>query len=626
MWSGARLWVLACAVAVCAAGTSSGESPGDTCGGTGAEDCVGAGGFDAGTGDAGSSDTGAHDAGGSSDGGGGDTCGDAGAEDCAGAPCTTAGSSCSDDAVTLTVCAGGRLAVTDCYAGGMLCEDGACVPPWRYGSPAFSRCDSDPRATPETLAAKAAYFDGLARRLHVHPQHNIINSVYLKAAAGESTATWQDVERWEPGENDGLWGSSYIASQAFRYAATKDAEALDNIRVTLAGMARQFEITGVPGLVTREYITPGIDGMGCPQDPASYIPSVDKKDNKWLKVDDAGCVETYDGARWVVSGHCMDTKFAGYCWLDNVSKDEYSGHFLAMGVIGKLVDDPAIRATVAGIAGAAAGHLIDHGMQFVDWDGRVTEHGRIHAMALDDYPGFNAALALSWTGIAAALTGDPALTDFHDNCLLQIKRTRPCVPGESDEPPVSYLDYLENHVLYVTQDGCTDNYNNFNMIFMAMLNLLWYENRPEIRQRAQQIYEDTMMQALPPQKRQMIGQRNAFFNFIYAAMKRLGHGSTGPALQAVEDAVCALREFPASKAAAAHDTTVLPLDCKGRLGGDLTADPVSVADRCLGIFEWTDDPYDMESCGADPRQVAAPVDYLLAYWMGRYFGFVPGDL
>ena len=43
-----------------------------------------------------------------------------------------------------------------CAAEGKLCEAGSCVDPWRFGSPVFSRCEDESRATPESLAEKAA--------------------------------------------------------------------------------------------------------------------------------------------------------------------------------------------------------------------------------------------------------------------------------------------------------------------------------------------------------------------------------------------------------------------------------------------------------------------------------------
>src|SRR6188508_995839 len=83
-----------------------------------------------------------------------------------------------------------------CAAEGKLCEADACVDPWRYGSPVFSRCEQEPRATPESLAMKAAVYDKRAIALHTHPQMPWAVDVVLKAGVDPETATSSDVEAW----------------------------------------------------------------------------------------------------------------------------------------------------------------------------------------------------------------------------------------------------------------------------------------------------------------------------------------------------------------------------------------------------------------------------------------------
>ncbi|HOI11964.1 MAG TPA: hypothetical protein PK313_15895, partial [Myxococcota bacterium] len=154
---------------------------------------------------------------------------------------------CSPDAYIKYTCTGGAWVAYECMAReGRLCEDGECVDPWRYKTAPFGTCPDDPLATPETLAAKAAHYDDIAPRLHVHPDLKWAMNVTLKKVevacegeqvppcyapiASEAEATWQDVDRWHTGENDGLWSGLYLASQAFRYGATKSPEALANIK------------------------------------------------------------------------------------------------------------------------------------------------------------------------------------------------------------------------------------------------------------------------------------------------------------------------------------------------------------------------------------------------------------
>jgi len=453
--------------------------------------------------------------------------------------------------------------------------------------------------------------------------------VTLREGVFEDEAGWEDVERWHTGENDGLWTGAYIASQGFRYAVTGDPEALETIRFFLEGMVRGTRITGIPGLHTREFRIPSIPGMECPADPNQYIPDVEKDDNKWVHVDQDGTVLVYDGAQWVRTSHRVPEEFGGTCWLDNISKDEYSGHLLALGVLYKLVDDASVRQTVSMLLTEVADHLIDNDMQFVDWDGRVTEHGRVYPMAFDDFPGFNAALGLSWMRMGVEASGRQDIQDYYDFCLLQRGDAIDCL-HHPFQPPLAFPRYMDFLGLYLGPTGCKNNWNNFNMTFMAVFNLIWYEIDPYLRPYFQEVLERQMIQ-YNDNDRDMLKQSNSFFNFIFAAMKKHGPGTTGPAYSTVEDAVCALREFPASKAVptihSGEDQYPTDWTCESRFAGSyLTFDPLPIRDRCPGIFIWTRNPYRHSHCDENSRRINAPADYLLAYWMGRYFGFIDQDL
>ena len=70
---------------------------------------------------------------------------------------------------------------TGCWeAEGRLCEANECVDPWRYGDPDWSTCLDEPLATAESLGDKAAYYDDIAPRLHVHPELRWASSVFLQ--------------------------------------------------------------------------------------------------------------------------------------------------------------------------------------------------------------------------------------------------------------------------------------------------------------------------------------------------------------------------------------------------------------------------------------------------------------
>ena len=558
---------------------------------------------------------------------------------------------CSEDAYVLSRCIEGALGPeweeTPCLAThGQLCEEGACVDPWRYGAPVWSTCPDELQGTAETLVDKASRYDEIARRLHVHPELKWAMSVTLQRAevpcgpdetppcygaepaTPEDEATWQDVERWWTGENDGLESGLYLASQAFRHAVTKSPEALDNLRLGLEGEVTRMRITGVPGVFTRQYVPPGVAGIKCPVEDKHYVTDIEKDDNRWVQVREDGCVwvVAHETMAWTKTDHCGLDDFAGYCWLDNVSQDEYAGHMFALGAIGLLVDEPDVSATARGLVEQVGVHLMEHDLTFVDWDGRVTEHGKLYATSFWDTPGFLAAQSMSFIQMAAELTQSAALDDFLSRCLLQTDGpgAHVCFPWPLEDG-TPYPELLEQMALYIGFEGCKSNYNNFAMVMTFMHHLIWYARRPDLRERAQLVLDTEIMRA--ESERALIVHKNAWYDFMWAAQKRLGPGSDGPDYQAVEDAICSLKQFDASKHKPTKDCGALYPDyCEARLGGSEAEHPIPVAERCPRTFLWWNSPYSRHSCTERKWEVMQPGDYLLAYWMGRYYGFIPPDL
>ncbi|MDP6946991.1 MAG: hypothetical protein QF464_22770, partial [Myxococcota bacterium] len=352
--------------------------------------------------------------------------------------CEDGDATCSDDGTVLRRCVDGAWEETACLTDeGRSCEDGACVAPWELGAPVWSTCPDDPLATTESLADKATHYDTIAARLHLHPDMPWAMNVTLAVeevpcegdatppctapVVSEATATWEDVATWHTGENDGLWSGLYLAALAFRYAVTGSDEALVTLRILLDGEVQRMAITGVPGVFTRQLIPPNVDGISCPSDPAEYVPDVEKDDNQWVMVGDNGCVQVTDPETlaWIDTDHCGLDDFAGYCWLDNVSQDEYAGHMLALGAIVRLVDVADVRDTAVSLIEQVGVHLMDHDLAFVDWDGRITEHGKLWVTSFADTPGFLAIQAMAFLKMAAEVTGRADLDAFYRGCLLQ---------------------------------------------------------------------------------------------------------------------------------------------------------------------------------------------------------------
>lgn len=473
---------------------------------------------------------------------------------------------------------------------------------------AWPTCEDGP-STPETLAEKATHYDELAERLHLHPQLQHISTVQLKPEAPPlESATWDDVAVWETDANDGLWNALYMLSQIYRYATTKDPGALETLRILMLGQQTRMAITGVPGLYTRRLRPPDLPGAECPTDDASYTADVEKDDDRWVKIGDSGCVEyvAHETGEWTVSAHCGLEQYAGWCWYDNVSQDEYAGHVYALGAMVRLVDDPDLVAAATDHLEQIGEHLASNELRFIDWDGRVTEHGAIFAPAM----------ALAFTATAAAATGREDLWAFHDECLLQSEGENECLSWL----PASLLpftDFLDQVPLYL---GCKSNWNNISMALTSYQGMLWFERDPEVLALARTALDEGIFRAEDPMALKV--EKNPWYTFLWASST--GVGPEDPVAQAaMEDALCALARFPASRAQEALNATELyETACTSRLGNPFAAEIVPPEHRCPTKMLWWFPPYKLDQCDARPERVFHPTDYLLAYWMGRFHGYI----
>jgi hypothetical protein len=331
------------------------------------------------------------------------------------------------------------LALAACNAG---THDAANDAP--IDAPVWPTCANDPRATPESLATKAAAYDRRVLGLHVHPQMPWVLDVAIAPGVDPETATVGDVVAWRSGENDGLWSA-----------------------------------------------------------------------------------------------------------------------------------------------------MVDHHMQFVDWDGRPTQWGKVYPGAPGgDSLGHLAVLGASFLGTAAAGTGDAELVAAYAQ--------------------LGYTSYLDQISVWPGGDNCTANWNDLSMLAASFHDVI--ASDPANRA----VWQAGFASALVGMPKGLLVEHNAWWDLLWAE-------ATAPEPAVIEDAACALREFPRSNHTIAHVPTE-PTACTGRHDEPLAAAPLSIADRCAATYAWWGNPYELASCAADPTLVQNPAGYLLPYWMARYHGFVgPND-
>ena len=526
-------------------------------------------------------------------------------------------------------------------------ETGVAYPGWdlasRWKPAAAPACASPHNPTAKTLKQKAEYFDWIGGRLHLVPAsvrpYSLVHDVTLDAPVPTGiVADGQvpNVTEYHYGENHGLWSSLFVASQAFRYAVTKDPVALDVLRRSFTGLYHAMKITGVPGIFTREYRDDSLPGDSCPAEGAEYAKPVDRAGNRWVKLDADACSWYWDPAAGGGAGamvkddppHCVDPMYANLCWQRNCSKDESSGHNFAAAVVFSIVDDPELKAMAAEILGALATHLVDHAYRLVDFDGIATRYGSYYALSLDEFPGFNAIHALAATRSGLAATQDPKLRDAYVNCLLQANGQLQCIdePIEWDSPG-DYRGYMADNL--GINLGCKlNNYDNVNMALLNYLILMFSEGDPALRANYRHSF---LANTKGPDAsgQDHWAELNPHWNFLMTALLEAGDAATfGPlidearAVALVGDGICTLQAFPETNIQVARDTTNHPETCVSDRHGSLTDQPVPIEERCASLFGWWGSPYERQVCGADPTQAMIPSGYLLPYWSGRYFGFL----
>lgn len=479
---------------------------------------------------------------------------------------------------------------------------------WPIPDHEWSRCEGTEHATPGTLAERAAYYQWTVPLFHrgyatLDDGREIVHALFhMTRLDGPVPAEITDgpvpqVVRFESWANAGLWTSHYVASQGFRYAvaeregdAEELADALHELTVVLQAEYDLMRITGVPGLFARSYHSPT---------PVTDDAAPDGGDEHYI----------------------AEGEFAGYTWTGDVSQDEYSGHMYALGVVAKLVHEPTIQAMVQDIASQVGRHLVENDLHLIDVDGEVTQHGRMNAISFTHFPGYNAYLSLNWVQMTAQITGDPEIEDYYENCLLQQGGEVRCIdhPAETPRPYTEYLDTL--NVL----QGCDTNFNSLSMAVLAAGNIVWFEGDEALRATYQRILMEKIAGG-DPAGRQPFAMANPLYNLIFAAFGDFSHPDAPDIDALVHDAVCTLREFEPTGGRRGMDTTYEPEVCVSEQHGSLADRPFAWREREADIFKFWFGPYERRQTSPDPTFVTPPADFLLPYWMGRYFGFIAADL
>jgi hypothetical protein len=368
----------------------------------------------------------------------------------------------------------------------------------------------------------------------------------------------------EISDNDGGYSGDYLAAESYRYAVTKDPQARLEAVNTFHALRWLEAMTSLPGFPARAVWVKG------------------SHDHKSMSGSGGLPAEWHDTA---------DGRFE---WKGDTSSDELCSHFYATTLFLELAAQGDEKVEAKEHLARIATHLLEHHWQLIDLDGKPTRWGRWDPeyFTTDEGRvdrGLQALEILSFMKTAATLAGDPKFTAAYGQ-LVEMGYPEYTVRQRNTPPPPENIAHFEDQ-----------------LALWSCWNLLRFEKDAPLRS----IYRRSLERTYEVVRI----ERNPWYNFVYGAL-------TGNNCE-VEEAVNHLRGWPL-------DLVVWSYQNSQR--SDLRTPPGYVAlnggvrtflPRETEPLRW--DHWLMQADGGTGgRDVADPSGWLLAYWMGRYYGFIEG--
>ncbi|MBU6400521.1 MAG: hypothetical protein KGS61_09400 [Verrucomicrobia bacterium] len=411
-----------------------------------------------------------------------------------------------------------------------------------------------------TLAEKAAYFDRKVRERHI--RYGFCAERHLFAPGDLANSEMID------SDNDGTWSEYYLASQAFRYAATGSEEARTNAWETFAAIQRLESINGLDGFPSRSFERRGFKVA----DPERWHPT---KDGEWE-------------------------------WKGTTSSDEFIAHTFGCAVLYETAARTAAeRDRIRGFYDKVMAHILRNDLKLVDVDGQPTQWGRWDPAYVNHYPHrifdrrLNSAEIIAGLQFAFAITGK------------DLYRRKAADLMQQD-------GYLENIMSSMTNIAYTSGYSHQGAELgtdwnhsddLLGFDAYWVLHRFAFNAQLQAQFDTAIRDHWEVER----GERCPLWNFIYA--------STGAYNFDLNGALWTLRKFPLDLVdwtvhnSQRQDIHRLPPNFRERESVEL----LPPDER--RIMRWNGNPFVLDG-GNGGRSELAGDEFLLPYWMARYLKII----
>lgn len=260
---------------------------------------------------------------------------------------------------------------------------------------------------------------------------------------------------------------------------------------------------------------------------------------------------------------------AGYFWVGNTSRDQYMGVIFGLGVAYDMVDDPVVKTAISDLATRLIRFLTGHAWTVVMPDG----------------------------SISTSFLSRP------EEMLSILQVGQHLNPGQFSSSYDDLRNLLSSTVLapIAVDVQSNDSYFKYNLDYLSFYNLIRLESNSSTQSGYRAAYDLLRSHTSPHQ--------NAFFNVIARA------------LEGANDAARDSDTLKFLDAWLLRPRRDLFVDLTGVVPvcGSEACQPVPVQLRPTTDFLWQRTPFLLMGGGSGTIE-SAGIDYILPYWMGRYYG------
>jgi len=263
-----------------------------------------------------------------------------------------------------------------------------------------------------------------------------------------------------------------------------------------------------------------------------------------------------------------------YYWIGNTSRDQYSGAMFGLGVAYDMVDNAEIRSQISSLVTRMLDFLIANGWNIVMPDGSIS------ATFLT-----NPDQRLSFLIVGRRVNSSRFSSLYESERVADIATVGVAI----------YFDLLDDH----------SSYFKFNLDTINLYNLIRLEGNVIFKANYTQVYNTL--------RRTTDDHGNAHFNMIDRGLK----GADSRRDAETRDLLQQWLQRPRRD---------LFRDWRGdprypACGDDRSCNVIAVADRVNTDFLWQRSPFLLFGGGAGTIETAG-IDYMLPYWMARYYGVI----